>query len=189
MLIPITINSSSPSNPKLPSGLAKISHNEVVLVELQGSLEVECNQPSERDGKLVGKLKIDDLMVNPKKKWCSQLFIFITGQTEPAHWAPSPRGNDRAAAKTICCYSSYRVFGKCGSRTWRRCYGPRFTYYCWSRWPSNEYRRLYLIELECNWHRQEENRVFKTTNASHGQAITRNLTSPTNSTRTETIRI
>jgi len=59
MLIPITITSSSPSNPKLPSGLAKISHNEIVLVELQGSLEVECNQPSERDGKLVGQLKID----------------------------------------------------------------------------------------------------------------------------------
>lgn len=67
MLIPITIT-SSPSNPKLPSGLAKISHNEVVLVELQGSLEVECNQPSERDGKLVGKLKIDDLTVNQKRK-------------------------------------------------------------------------------------------------------------------------
>ena len=66
MLIPITITSSSQSNPKLPSGLAKISHNEVVLVELQGSLEVECNQPSERDGKLVGKLKIDDLTVNQK---------------------------------------------------------------------------------------------------------------------------
>ena len=68
MLIPITITSSSPSNPKLPSGLAKISHNEVVLVELQGSLEVECNQPNERDGKLVGKLKIDDLTVNQTKK-------------------------------------------------------------------------------------------------------------------------
>ena len=67
MLIPITIT-SSPSNLKLPSGLAKISHNEVVLVELQGSLEVECNQPSERDGKLVGKLKIDDLTVKPPPK-------------------------------------------------------------------------------------------------------------------------
>ena len=68
MLIPITITPSSPSNPKLPSGLAKISHNEVVLVELQGSLEVECNQPSERDGKLVGKLNVDDLTVKQTKK-------------------------------------------------------------------------------------------------------------------------
>ena len=134
MLIPITITSPSPSNPKLPSGLAKISHNEVVLVELQGSLEVECNQPSERDGKLVGKLKIDELTVNHyiyKTFALNYLFYcFIIGQTEPAHWAPSPRGNDLATAKTICRYSSYRRFGKCGSRTWRRCYGPRFY---WSR--------------------------------------------------------
>ena len=77
MLIPITITSSSPSNPKLPSGLAKISHNEVVLVELQGSLEVECNQLSERDGKLVGKLKIDDLTVIRKKKTLLSIIYFI----------------------------------------------------------------------------------------------------------------
>lgn len=76
MLIPITITSSSPSNPKLPSGLAKISHNEVVLVELQGSLEVECNQLSERDGKLVGKLKIDDLTVIRKKKNFALNYLF-----------------------------------------------------------------------------------------------------------------
>ena len=140
MLIPITITSSSPSNPKLPSGLAKISHNEVVLVELQGSLEVECNQLSERDGKLVGKLKIDDLtVIRKKKKLCSQLFILlfsIIGKTEPARWTPSPRGDDRDTAKTTCCYSSHGGFGTCGSRTWRRCYGTRFTY-CQFRWPPN----------------------------------------------------
>jgi len=67
MLIPITVTSesSSLSNPKLPSGLAKISHDEVVLVELQGSLEVECNNPSERNGRLVGKLKMDDSTGKP----------------------------------------------------------------------------------------------------------------------------
>ncbi|KAG6865975.1 hypothetical protein C0991_009977 [Blastosporella zonata] len=43
----------------LPPGLAKISHDEVVLIELQGALEVEGNHPSERDGKLVGKLTVD----------------------------------------------------------------------------------------------------------------------------------
>lgn len=66
MLIPITLPPPSLSNPKLPSGLAKISHDEVILVELQGSLEVECNHPNERDGQLVGKLKIDDLTVSYK---------------------------------------------------------------------------------------------------------------------------
>jgi hypothetical protein len=43
--------------------LAKISHDEVVLIELQGSLEVESNHPSERDGKHVGKLRIDEATV------------------------------------------------------------------------------------------------------------------------------
>ncbi|KAG5337286.1 hypothetical protein C0989_009932 [Termitomyces sp. Mn162] len=59
MIIPINVASSS-SNPKLPPGLAKISHDEVVLIELQGALEVESNHPSDRDGKLVGKLKVDE---------------------------------------------------------------------------------------------------------------------------------
>ncbi|KAG6857423.1 hypothetical protein H0H87_004785 [Tephrocybe sp. NHM501043] len=58
MIIPINVASTS-SNPKLPPGLAKISHDEVVLIELQGALEVECNHPNERDGKLVGKIKVD----------------------------------------------------------------------------------------------------------------------------------
>ncbi|KAF8150713.1 Ctf8-domain-containing protein [Crassisporium funariophilum] len=65
MLIPITIASSSSSNPKLPPGLAKISHDEIVLIELQGSLEVECNDPSERNGRLVGKLKMDEATNKP----------------------------------------------------------------------------------------------------------------------------
>ncbi|KAF8968082.1 chromosome transmission fidelity protein 8 [Flammula alnicola] len=67
MLIPITLPSSSStsSHPKLPSGLVKISHDEIVLVELQGWLEVEVNNPSERNGKLVGKLKIDETTNKP----------------------------------------------------------------------------------------------------------------------------
>lgn len=62
MLIPITIAHSS-SEPKLPPGLAKISHDEIVLIELQGTLEVESNHPKERNGKLVGTLKIDEITV------------------------------------------------------------------------------------------------------------------------------
>lgn len=63
MIIPIRVASSSP-NPKLPPGLAKISHDEIILVELQGALEVEYNHPSERDGKPVGKLKFDEATVS-----------------------------------------------------------------------------------------------------------------------------
>lgn len=62
MIVPISIHTASDT--KLPSGLVKISHDEVVLVELQGALEVECNHDSERDGKLVGNLKIDENTVS-----------------------------------------------------------------------------------------------------------------------------
>lgn len=58
MLIPIVFNSST--SPKLPSALAKISNDEVVLIELQGLLEVEVAQPTDRNGKLVGKLTINE---------------------------------------------------------------------------------------------------------------------------------
>lgn len=63
MIIPITFNSST-KWPKLPPALAKISHDEVVLIELQGSLEVELNHPSERNGQLVGNLTIDEAAVS-----------------------------------------------------------------------------------------------------------------------------
>lgn len=67
MIIPITFASSSTSRPRaqpLPPGLAQIAHGEVVLVELQGALEVECNDPSERDGRLVGTLALGEKNVS-----------------------------------------------------------------------------------------------------------------------------
>ena len=59
MTILITIGSSSEYSP-LPSGLARISHNEVVLVELQGALEVESREARERDGRFIGRFGIDE---------------------------------------------------------------------------------------------------------------------------------
>ncbi|KAF7312659.1 hypothetical protein MIND_00280100 [Mycena indigotica] len=64
MIVPISFNSPSTSaaatSYPLPPTLARISHAEVVLVELQGALEIHSAKPSERDGKLVGRLGIDD---------------------------------------------------------------------------------------------------------------------------------
>ncbi|PPQ92247.1 hypothetical protein CVT25_008929 [Psilocybe cyanescens] len=70
MIIPVTLASASTSfsssaNPKLPPGLVKLSNDEIVLIELQGSLEVDLNDPSERNGKLVGKLKMDEATNKP----------------------------------------------------------------------------------------------------------------------------
>ncbi|KAG7451347.1 uncharacterized protein BT62DRAFT_418286 [Guyanagaster necrorhizus] len=65
MLIPIDIPISSISNQKLSPAFAKVSHDETVLIELQGTLDVESNHESERNGKPVGKLSIDEAMKKP----------------------------------------------------------------------------------------------------------------------------
>jgi hypothetical protein len=66
MLIPITFNpnsslsSTSEETPKLPAALAKVANDEVVLIELQGALEVEVTQATDKNGKFVGKLTINE---------------------------------------------------------------------------------------------------------------------------------
>ncbi|KAH7868357.1 Ctf8-domain-containing protein [Lentinula edodes] len=64
MLIPVTFDRhpSTSSLQKLPPSLLKISHDEVVLLDLQGALEVDSSHPNERDGKFIGTLTIDDDM-------------------------------------------------------------------------------------------------------------------------------
>ncbi|KAJ3852578.1 chromosome transmission fidelity protein 8 [Lentinula lateritia] len=64
MLIPVTFDrhSSTSTLQKLPPSLLKISHDEVVLLDLQGALEVDSSHPNERDGKFIGTLTIDDDM-------------------------------------------------------------------------------------------------------------------------------
>ncbi|KAJ6545092.1 hypothetical protein DFH09DRAFT_1367685 [Mycena vulgaris] len=65
MIIPINFPVPFTSAAKLPPPLAKISHDELVLIELQGALEVECTSDSARDGRLVGQLTIDDAGKKP----------------------------------------------------------------------------------------------------------------------------
>ncbi|KAJ7476240.1 Ctf8-domain-containing protein [Mycena latifolia] len=64
MIISINFPPSS-SAVKLAPSIAKISHDELVLIELQGALEVECTSDSERDGRLVGRLCIDEAAKKP----------------------------------------------------------------------------------------------------------------------------
>ncbi|KIY51743.1 hypothetical protein FISHEDRAFT_36408 [Fistulina hepatica ATCC 64428] len=65
MIIPITLSNhgASSSRGPLPPTLAKISHHESVLIELQGTIHVD--QKIERDGEFVGTLTIDDDMAKP----------------------------------------------------------------------------------------------------------------------------
>ena len=90
MLIPITI--SPASTLPLPPQLAKLGNEEVVLIELQGSLGVECNDNSERDGQLVGKFQLEEgsvsnhISVTVKKM--AELHSISTEQTNACCWAP-----------------------------------------------------------------------------------------------------
>ncbi|KAJ8088571.1 hypothetical protein PM082_022644 [Marasmius tenuissimus] len=70
MIIPVTFTpSSSTQHPPLSGAIAKLSHNEVVLIEFQGELEVELssgsNDRNERNGKLVGIMNIDEALTRP----------------------------------------------------------------------------------------------------------------------------
>jgi hypothetical protein len=60
MLIDVSVSSSSAFNPKLPSCIAKLDNDELVLIELQGTLDVECGEDATRDGQFIGKLNLKD---------------------------------------------------------------------------------------------------------------------------------
>lgn len=55
MIIPITLKPPSDGGRKLPPQLADIGNGNIVLIELQGSLEVQGST----DSKIVGNLEID----------------------------------------------------------------------------------------------------------------------------------
>jgi hypothetical protein len=63
MIIPINISlpsdTSDSPQPKLPPSLAKLGSAEVVLIELQGTLEVE----GAKDKQMIGKLNLMDVSV------------------------------------------------------------------------------------------------------------------------------
>ena len=63
MLVPINVSLSGPSssqNGHLPPQLVQFGSDELLLIELQGNLEVEGNQ----NGQLVGKLRVDATSVS-----------------------------------------------------------------------------------------------------------------------------
>ncbi|KIK55170.1 hypothetical protein GYMLUDRAFT_48141 [Collybiopsis luxurians FD-317 M1] len=109
MIIPISFPSSSSSSsssetPKLPPSLAKISHDEVVLVELQGALELQSDpssHPKERDGKFVGTLSIDEDLKRPTLRIGHHLLEGkIANLAKPLAVLHRARSNARAPVKS-----------------------------------------------------------------------------------------
>ncbi|KAG6334639.1 hypothetical protein ID866_4450 [Astraeus odoratus] len=61
MIIPITIPRPGQFSPRLPPQLAKLGHDELCLIELQGTLDVEGTEAANKDGQLIGKLNTSDM--------------------------------------------------------------------------------------------------------------------------------
>ncbi|KAG2107247.1 Ctf8-domain-containing protein [Suillus discolor] len=59
-VIDVSVSLSNVFNPKLPSCVAKLGHDELILIELQGTLDIECDEDTTRDGQFVGKLNLND---------------------------------------------------------------------------------------------------------------------------------
>ncbi|KAF9223794.1 hypothetical protein BS17DRAFT_733588 [Gyrodon lividus] len=61
MIIPISVSPPSHFSPKLPPSIAKLGHDELFLIELQGTLDVEGSEITSKDGQLIGKLNTADM--------------------------------------------------------------------------------------------------------------------------------
>lgn len=61
MIIPITIPRPGQFSPKLPPQLAQLGNDEIFLIELQGTLDVEGTEATQKDGQLIGNLNTSDM--------------------------------------------------------------------------------------------------------------------------------
>ncbi|KAG2145369.1 Ctf8-domain-containing protein [Suillus bovinus] len=59
-VIDVSVSLSNVFNPRLPSCIAKLGNDELILIELQGTLDIECNEDTTRDGQFIGKLNLND---------------------------------------------------------------------------------------------------------------------------------
>lgn len=61
MIIPITISRPGQFSAKLPPPLVTLGHDELFLIELQGTLDVEGTEVADKDGQLIGTLNTTDM--------------------------------------------------------------------------------------------------------------------------------
>ncbi|KAI6006614.1 Ctf8-domain-containing protein [Pisolithus orientalis] len=61
MIIPVTISRPSQFSTKLPPQLVTLGHDELFLIELQGTLDVEGTEKEDKDGQVIGTLNTTDM--------------------------------------------------------------------------------------------------------------------------------
>lgn len=62
MIIPITIPRPNQYSAKLPPQLAQLGNDEIFLIELQGTLDVEGTEVAQKDGQLIGNLNTTNMV-------------------------------------------------------------------------------------------------------------------------------
>ncbi|KAH8100989.1 Ctf8-domain-containing protein [Cristinia sonorae] len=94
MIIPININASSSSTGPLPPQLAQFGTDELVLIEMQGTLEVEGSKA----GQAVGKLTVDEKTKKPTLRIGHHLLegklVNLPKPLAVLHRPPRPLSND-----------------------------------------------------------------------------------------------
>ncbi|KAN0092933.1 Ctf8 domain containing protein [Tylopilus felleus] len=61
MIVPIAVTPPNAFSPKLPPTIAKLGHDELFLIELQGMLDVQGSESTAKDGQLIGTLNTADM--------------------------------------------------------------------------------------------------------------------------------
>ena len=104
MIIPITIPRPGQFSPKLPPQLAQLGNDEIFLIELQGTLDVEGTEATQKDGQLIGNLNTSDMVRHEPRvdMHCRASLIGSAPaeETHPHDWTPPPRGKGSQSAKT-----------------------------------------------------------------------------------------
>jgi hypothetical protein len=106
MIIPITVAAGPTSRP-LPPQFAQFGTDEVVLIEMQGALEVEGNS----SGQYVGKLTVDPETVSCGHACMSTghshaFTLLLAEEVYSAHWTPPAGGETRKSAEASGRYAT-----------------------------------------------------------------------------------
>lgn len=62
MIVPISVTPPNAFSPKLPPSIATLGHDELFLIELQGTLDVQGCESTGKDGQLIGTLNTADMV-------------------------------------------------------------------------------------------------------------------------------
>ena len=78
MIVPIAVTPPNAFSPKLPPCVVTLGHDELFLIELQGTLDVQCPEYTAKDGQLIGTLNTADMVRTRSHtyKATSSLFCF-----------------------------------------------------------------------------------------------------------------